>query len=728
MISLSDFLLVDMCKILAEKFFVTLLLSKKFLVNCLYYLKFYSLKILYFFESVMKRFLIPGILSLFIFSALFVLAVKRGENISAAWILVLALSSYYVGYRYYSKFIADRVFGLDDVNLTPAHKFNNGYDFVPTNRYVVFGHHFAAISGAGPLVGPVLAAQMGYLPSTLWIIFGVILAGAVQDMVILIISERKNARSLGEIVSDELGKFAGVLSMIGIYSILIILIAVLSLVVVKALFESPWGTFTILMTIPIAMVMGIWMWKIKPGSVVAPSLLGFTALIISLIVGRFIALDPKLSKLFTFSETQIAIGLILYGATASILPIWLLLAPRDYLSTFLKIGTVVILAVGIFFSMPSIKMPALTQFIQGTGPVWKGELFPFLFITIACGSISGFHSLISSGTTPKLLDKETDARFIGYSSMLMESFVSVMALIAAITMEPGVYFAINSPISEIGTTLESVVNKINSWGFVITKEDIENLSKAIEEKTIVSRTGGAPSLAIGMALIFSDIFGKHLIAFFYHFIILFEALFILTTIDAGTRVGRYLFHDLVGRVIKPLGNYSSFYSSVISTFVTVGLWGYFLYAGVIDPYGGVKTFWPIFGIANQLLASMALIAATTFLINNKKFKYVFVTGIPMAFVLVNTTYGALQKIFHPNPQIGFLSHASFIKRAIEINQLPPTIPSVEVANRVIFNDFLNVFVLGVYVSIVLLIFLIAVRRWLENFTYQDMKPYNGVKT
>ncbi len=664
----------------------------------------------------MKKLIIPLIISLIIFISISTLALNRGERISAAWILILALSSYYIGYRYYSRFIANGVFHLDNRNITPAHKFNNGYDFVPTNKWVVLGHHFAAISGAGPLVGPVLAAQMGaaqmgYLPSSLWIIFGVILAGAVQDMVILIISTRKNAKSLGEIISDELGKFAGILSLIGIYSILMILMAVLALVVVKALFESPWGTFTVLMTIPIAMIMGIWMWKIKPGSVILPSIFGILGLIISLIIGRYIALDPNLSKFFTFSETQIAIGLILYGAIASILPIWLLLAPRDYLSTFLKIGTVIILAIGIFFALPTIKMPAITQFINGSGPVWKGNLVPFLFITIACGAISGFHSLVSSGTTPKLLDKEADARFVGYTGMLMESFVAIMALIAAVTMQPGIYFAINSPASEIGKTIESAVNKINSWGFVITKEDIENLAKAIEEKTILSRTGGAPSLAIGMALIFSDVFGKHLISFFYHFIILFEALFILTTIDAGTRIGRYIFHDLFGRVIKPLSDYSSIISSFIATFITVSLWGYFLYAGVVDPYGGIKTFWPIFGIANQLLASMALIIATTYLINNGKAKYAFITGIPMLFVVFNTTYGGLQKIFHPNPQIGFLSHASFIEDAIDQNNLPPTIPSIDVANRVIFNDYLNVMVLSIYISIVILIFIMAVIRW-----------------
>ncbi len=664
-------------------------------------------------ENKMKKLIIPIILSILIFSSLFVLAVHRGENISAAWILVLAISSYYIGYRYYSKFIANNVFKLNDDNITPAHKFNNGYDFVPTNKWVVLGHHFAAISGAGPLVGPVLAAQMGYLPSTLWIVFGVILAGAVQDMVILIISTRKNAKSLGEIISDELGKFAGILSLIGIYSILMILMAVLALVVVKALFESPWGTFTIIMTIPIAMIMGIWMWKIKPGSVIGPSLFGIIMLIISLIIGRYIALDPNLSKFFTFSETQLAIGLILYGAIASILPIWLLLAPRDYLSTFLKIGTVIILAIGIFLSLPNIKMPAITQFINGNGPVWKGDLVPFLFITIACGAISGFHSLVSSGTTPKLIDKENDTRFVGYSGMLMESFVAVMALIAAITMEPGIYFAINSPQSEIGKTIESAVNKINSWGFKITPDDIESLSKAIEEKTILSRTGGAPSLAIGMALIFSDVFGKHLIAFFYHFIILFEALFILTTIDAGTRIGRYIFHDLFGKIIKSLSNYSSIFSSIIATIITVSLWGYFLYAGVVDPYGGIKTFWPIFGIANQLLASLALITATTYLINNGKIRYAFITAIPMLFVVFNTSYGGLQKIFHPNPQIGFLAHANYLKDAIINNSLPQTIPSIDIAKRVIFNDYLNVFVLSIYISIVFIVFLIALIRWVK---------------
>jgi carbon starvation protein len=654
---------------------------------------------------------IPFIFGSLIFLSLFVLAIYRGENISAAWILVLALSSYFVGYRYYSRFIANRVFKLDSSNPTPAHIFNNGYDFVPTNKYVVFGHHFAAISGAGPLVGPVLAAQMGYLPATLWIIFGVVLAGAVQDMVILIISTRSKAKSLGEIASEQLGKFAGTLVLLGIYSILTILMAVLALVVVKAMFESPWGVFTIFMTIPIAMIMGVWMWKIKPGDVALPSLFGFLALIASLIAGRFVALHPELSKFFSLSEKQIAIFLILYGASASVLPVWLLLAPRDYLSTFLKIGTVVILAVGIFLAIPEIKMPAITQFINGDGPVWKGDLVPFLFITIACGAISGFHSLVSSGTTPKLLDKETDARFVGYTGMLMESFVAVMALIAAVTMEPGIYFAINSPQSEIGKTVASAVEKIRTWGFYITAEDIENLARAIEEKTILSRTGGAPSLAIGMALIFSKVFGEHLVAFFYHFIILFEALFILTTIDAGTRIGRFIFQDLAGRLIPKLGDYNSLFSSFIATFVTVSLWGYFLYAGVVDPYGGIKTFWPIFGIANQLLASMALIIATTYLINNGKLKYAFITAIPMIFVVFNTSFGALQKIFHSDPKIGFLAHASYLKEALLKGQLPANIPSPDVAQRVIFGDYLNVFVLSLYLVIVSFVFITAISRW-----------------
>ncbi len=661
--------------------------------------------------SFIWNFLIPlGIGALF-FISLFILAVLRKENISAVWILVLALSSYYIGYRYYSRFIAGKVFGLDANAKTPAHIFNNGYDFVPTNKFVLFGHHFAAISGAGPLVGPVLAAQMGYLPGTLWIVFGVILAGAVQDMVILIISERKNGRSLGEIISDELGKFGGIIGLIGIYSILIILIAVLSLVVVKALFESPWGAFTLLMTIPIAMIMGTWMWKIKPGSVVGPSVFGFVALLASLIAGRFVALHPELSRIFSFSETQIALGIIIYGALASVLPIWLLLAPRDYLSTFLKVGTVFILAVGIFIALPDIKMPAITQFINGSGPVWKGELFPFLFITIACGAISGFHSLVSSGTTPKLLDKEPDARFVGYGGMLTESFVAIMALIAAVTMEPGIYFAINSPPSEIGKDIVQAVEKINSWGFRITREEIEGLARAIEEKTILSRTGGAPSLAIGMALIFSKTFGEHLIAFFYHFIILFEALFILTTIDAGTRIGRYIFQDIAGKFIKPLGNYNSYVASTIATIITVFLWGYFLYAGVVDPYGGIKTFWPIFGIANQLLASMALITATTYLVNNGKTKYAFITSIPMAFVVTNTIYGALQKIFSSNPQIGFISHARKMKEFLSSGILPENIPSPEVLKKVIFSDYLNVFVLSIYITVVLIIFALAVKKW-----------------
>ncbi len=656
-----------------------------------------------------------GILvGLIFFVSLIVITFHRGESLSAAWILLFALSGYFVGYRFYSYFIAYKGFQLSDDNPTPAHKFYNGYDYVPTNKWVVLGHHFAAISGAGPLVGPVLAAQMGYLPSALWIVFGVLLAGAVQDMTILIISLRKDGRSLGDIVREELGRFAGWIALFGIYSILGILVAVLALVVVKALAQSPWGTFTVFMTIPIAMLMGIYMWKIRPGSVVPATVFGILALIGSLILGRYVALDPFWGNVFTLNERFLAIALIVYGFVASVLPIWLLLAPRDYLSTFLKIGTVIMLAIGIFLVLPEVRMPAITQFIHGNGPVWKGEIFPFLFITIACGAVSGFHSLVSSGTTPKLIDKETDARLVGYLGMIGESFVAIMALIAAVTMEPGLYFAINSPASEIGRTVEQAVKTISSWGFVITPEQIEHVSRMIEEKTILSRTGGAPSLAIGMALIFSKITGEHLMAFWYHFIILFEAVFILTTIDAGTRIGRYVFQDLAGLFVRRMRDYSSLLANFVATTVTVLFWGYFLYAGVVDPYGGIKTLWPIFGIANQLLAAIALITATVYLINRKRFFYAIFLAIPALFLTFNTSYAGILKIFHPDPNVGLLAHMNMVKDYISKGMLPPKIESFEVAQRVIFNDAINVFMTSIYVLLVALIFVVALRRFWEK--------------
>ncbi len=640
-----------------------------------------------------------------------VLALSRGEPVGAIWILIATLSIYMIGYRYYSYFIAYKAFEINDNNPTPAHKFYNGLDYVPTNKWVLFGHHFASISGAGPLVGPVLAAQMGYLPGTLWILLGVVLAGAVQDMVVLTISMRKGGKSLGQIAREELGKVGGLITLLVIYSILIILLAVLGLVVIKALAESPWGTFSVFMTIPIAMLMGIYMWHIRPGAVLQSFIFGVVALLISLYVGRLVAQHETLGKVFTLSEPQLAIALMVYGFFASVLPVWLLLAPRDYLSTFLKLGTIILIAIAVAIANPEIKMPAFTQYaFTGYGPVWKGDLFPFLFITIACGAVSGFHALISSGTSPKMLDKESHVRLVGYGGMLGESFVAIMALIAAVSMEPGLYFAINSPASEIGKTVQEAAQKISSWGFYITPEYLEEIARKIEEPTILSRTGGAPALAIGMALIFAKITSEALLAFWYHFAILFEAVFILTTIDTGTRVGRYILQDLLSGISSAFRDYRNLWVNVLTSGITVAGWGYFLYVGVIDPYGGIKTLWPLFGISNQLLATTALVVATVYMVNNGKLKYAWITGLPALFLAINTISAGLIRVFHPDKAIGFLAQAEFLKNAIISNTLPATIPSVEIAHRVIFNNYVNAFMAILYVSLVLCVIAIALYR------------------
>lgn len=640
-----------------------------------------------------------------------VLALSRGEPVGAFWLLLATFCIYFIGYRYYSYFIAYKVFEVNDNNPTPAHKFYNGLDYVPTNKWVVFGHHFASISGAGPLVGPVLAAQMGYLPGTLWILVGVLLAGAVQDMVVLTISMRKGGKSLGQIAREELGKVGGFITLLVIYSILIILIAVLALVVVKALAKSPWATFSVFMTIPIAMLMGVYMWHIRPGAVFSASVFGAVALMISLYIGRFIAHHQVLGKAFTLSEPALAIALMVYGFFASVLPVWLLLAPRDYLSTFLKLGTIALMALGVLIVNPEIKMPAFTQYaFTGMGPVWKGDLFPFLFITIACGAISGFHSLISSGTSPKLLDKESHVRLVGYGGMLGESFVAIMALIAAVSMEPGLYFAINSPASEIGKTVQEAASKISSWGFYITPEYLQEIAKKIEEPTILSRVGGAPAFAIGMALVFSKITGGALLAFWYHFAILFEAVFILTTIDAGTRVGRYILQDLLSNIWPVFKDYKNLWINILTSGITVLAWGYFLYVGVIDPYGGIKTLWPLFGISNQLLAATALVVSTVYLANNGRIKYLWIIGLPAIFMIINTGTAGLEKIFHPDKAIGFLSHAKWLEKAIQKGKLPPIASTPEIAQRLIFNDYINAFMAMLYVSLVACVVAIALYR------------------
>jgi carbon starvation protein len=659
----------------------------------------------------LKGKLILVVLSVVFALAFYVLAIYRKEPVSAGWILLCALSLYILGYRYYSYYIAYKVFEVSDQNPTPAHKFYNGLDYVPTNKWVLFGHHFASISGAGPLVGPVLAAQMGYLPGVIWIPIGAVIAGAVQDMLILTISMRMGGKSLGAIAREYLGRFGGFVVLLVIYSILIILLAVLALVVVKATAMSPWSAFTSFATIPIAMLMGLYMWKIRPGAVLQATAIGVSLLMLSLVLGRFVATHPTLSKLFTFSEVQIAFGLMVYGFFASALPVWLLLAPRDYLSTFMKLGTVIIIGLGVFIANPEVKMPALTQYAQtGIGPVWQGSLFPFLMITIACGAVSGFHSLISSGTSPKLLDKESHVRLVGYGSMLGESFVAIMALISAVSMEPGLYFAINSPASIIGKTEETAAQIISSWGFNISAEELKRMAQLIGEPTILSKIGGAPAFAIGIALIFARITGEALLAFWYHFAILFEVVFILTTIDSGTRVGRYILQDLLGGVIKSFRDYSNLWANMTASFITVALWGYFLYAGVIDPYGGIRSLWPLFGISNQLLATTALTLAVLYLAKNRKFKYLWVAGLPALLMAINTISAGILKVFHPDPRIGFLAHANFISQKVAMGELPAGIKSFEIAQRVITNDYTNAFLGTLYVALVSLVILLTLKE------------------
>jgi carbon starvation protein len=664
----------------------------------------------------LKDKLILVALSIIFALAFYVLAIYRKEPVSAGWILLCALSLYILGYRYYSYYIAYKVFEVSDQNPTPAHRFYNGLDYVPTNKWVLFGHHFASISGAGPLVGPVLAAQMGYLPGVIWIPIGAVIAGAVQDMLILTISMRMGGKSLGAIAREYLGRFGGLLVLLVIYSILIILLAVLALVVVKATAMSPWSAFTSFATIPIAMLMGLYMWKIRPGAVLQATAIGISLLMLSLVLGRFVATHPTLSKLFTFSEVQIAFGLMVYGFFASILPVWLLLAPRDYLSTFMKLGTVIIIGLGVFIANPEIKMPALTQYAYtGIGPVWQGSLFPFLMITIACGAVSGFHALISSGTSPKLLDKESHVRLVGYGGMLGESFVAIIALISAVSMEPGLYFAINSPASIIGKTEETAAQIISSWGFSISAEELKRIAELIEEPTILSKVGGAPAFAIGIALIFARITGEALLAFWYHFAILFEVVFILTTIDSGTRVGRYILQDLLGGVIKSFRDYSNPWANMIASFITVALWGYFLYGGVIDPYGGIRSLWPLFGISNQLLATTALTIAVLYLAKNRKFKYLWVAGLPALLMAINTISAGILKVFHPDPRIGFLAHANFISQKVAMGELPAGIKSFEIAQRVIMNDYTNAFLGTLYVALVSLVILLTLKEVISSW-------------
>ncbi|MGL5672706.1 MAG: carbon starvation CstA family protein [Plesiomonas shigelloides] len=641
------------------------------------------------------------------------LALHRGESINAIWLITAAVSCYLIAYRFYSRFIANKVLELNGQRLTPAVRHNDGLDYVPTNKWVLFGHHFAAIAGAGPLVGPVLAAQMGYLPGTLWILVGVMFAGAVQDFIVLFISTRRDGKSLGEIIKAELGPVGGVIASIGILMIMVILLAVLALVVVKALVGSPWGSFTIAATIPLAVFMGVYMRYIRPGKIAEISLIGFLLLMLAIVYGEDVA-QSSFASWFTLDGKALAWSLIIYGFIASVLPVWLLLAPRDYLSTFLKIGTIVGLALGIIVVAPDMQMPSVTRFIDGSGPVFAGNLFPFLFITIACGAISGFHSLVSSGTTPKMLENETHARAIGYGAMLMESFVAMMALIAACVLEPGVYFAMNSPAALIGTTPQEAAAAISQWGFVVTPEMLSQMAKDVGEQTILSRTGGAPTLAVGMAHILSQVFGgPGMMAFWYHFAILFEALFILTTIDAGTRVCRFMIQDLLGTFFKPLGNTDSLPANLLATTLAVSGWGYFLYQGVIDPLGGINTLWPLFGIANQMLAGMALILCTTVLIKMKKLRFAWITALPCIWVLTTTLYAGWLKIFSENPKIGFLAHAEKFNQAAASGTVLAPAKTLEQMQQVIFNDYVNSALSALFISVVLAMLFFGVRASLQ---------------
>jgi carbon starvation protein len=642
-----------------------------------------------------------GFLGAFAFGTI---SLHRGETINAMWLVVAAVCVYLTAYRFYAMFIARRVLGIDPARLTPAVRRNDGLDYVPTPRSVLFGHHFAAIAGAGPLVGPVLAAQMGYLPGTIWILVGVVFAGAVQDMIVLFISTRRDGRSLGELIRTEMGTIPGVIAMIGILAIMIILLAVLALVVVKALADSPWGTFTVFATMPIALFMGVYGRFLRPGRIGEVSLIGFVGLILSILVGEQVASSPVWGPAFTFSGETLAVMLIGYGFVASVLPVWLLLAPRDYLSTFLKIGTILFLAIGILIVRPELQMPAVTRFVDGTGPVFAGSLFPFLFITIACGAVSGFHALVSSGTTPKMIENEGHIPAIGYGAMLMESFVAIMALIAASVLDPGVYFALNSPAALIGATTSEAASAISNWGFTTTPAMLDEVARQVGEGTILSRTGGAPTLAVGMANILSDVIGgPGMMAFWYHFAILFEALFILTTVDAGTRVARFMIQDLLGTFFAPMKETRSWTANLVATALAVGGWGWFLYQGVTDPLGGINTLWPLFGISNQMLAALALTLCTIVLFRMKRERYAWVTIVPLLWLLTCTLTAGFQKIFHPDPKIGFLAHADRYSEALARGEVLAPARGVGQMRQVIVNDYVNSGLCALFIAVVLTI-------------------------
>ena len=641
------------------------------------------------------------------------LALSRGETVSAAWLLIAALCTYAVAYRFYSKIIAAKVFALDSRRPTPAQRLEDGCDYVPTNRWIVFGHHFAAIAGPGPLVGPTLAAQFGFLPGALWIIVGVALGGAVQDMVILASSVRRNGKSLGQMAKDEIGPIAGFTALVAVLGIMIVLISVLALVVVNALRASPWGTVTIALTIPIAMLLGVYLRWIRPGKVLEASAIGIALLVLSVYAGRWVAENPALAATFTLGGTTLAWWIMAYGFAASVLPVWMLLAPRDYLSAFVKIGVVVALALGILVSLPPLQMPALTQFVDGTGPIFAGKVFPFAFITIACGAISGFHALVASGTTPKMLENETDVRPIGYGAMLMESLVAVMALIAACVLTPGLYFAINAPAAALGGTAETAAAAIAQWGFTVTPGEIHAIAAQVGEETMLSRTGGAPSLAVGMANIFSQVLGgSGAMALWYHFAIMFEALFILTTLDAGTRVGRFMLQDLGRHLWEPFGRISWYPAIVLSSAIFVAMWGHFLYQGVTDPLGGINSLWPLFGIANQLLAAVALCVGTTVIIKMGKARYAPITLLPLAWLVIVTMVGGWAKIFADDPRLGFLAHARMLSDELAAGVLPRGAADAAAAARMIFNDRLDAGVAAFFMIAVIVILADSAKEWL----------------
>ena len=630
-----------------------------------------------------------------------IVALSCGEPVNAAWLVIAAVCIYFIAYRYYALFIANKVLGINSGRPTPAVRHNDGLDYVPTNRYVLFGHHFAAIAGAGPLVGPVLAAQMGYLPGTLWILAGVVVAGAVQDMTVLFLSTRRDGRSLGDMVRAEMGPVAGTIAGIGILLICIIILAVLALVVVQALRGSPWGTFTVFCTVPIALIMGVYGRFIRRGRVAEMSLIGLVLLLAALVYGQTVSQTPALAAYFDLSGPSLALIIIGYGFVASVLPVWLLLAPRDYLSTFMKIGVVTLLALAIIIVRPYLQMPSITKFVDGSGPVWAGSLFPFLFITIACGSVSGWHSLIASGTTPKMIENESQIPFIGYGAMLMESFVAIMAMIAASVLHPGVYFAMNSAAGIIGTTALQAAQTVSNMGFVVTPDQLTQVAHDVGEITILSRTGGAPTLAVGMAQILSSLFGgQALTAIWYHFAILFEALFILTTVDAGTRVCRFMIQDLIGNAIPAFKQTTSWTNNLIGSALACALWGYFLYQGVIDPLGGIWTMWPLFGTSNQMLAAIALVLCTVVLFKMKRERFAWVTVVPATWLVACTVTAGLEKVFNPNPAVGFIAHAWRLSSAIAAGQVLAPAHSLSEMSRLVFNDYVDATLAAVFAAVV----------------------------